>query len=85
MTLKAILVNVLFMIINIVFGMKIDQTYLINSILPITAKAYWFLTCYLLLYFIYPYINSALDNIDREKHFSLCATLFFVYFVYVFF
>lgn len=42
-----------------------------QAFFPFFYNTYWFATEYLLLYLIYPYINTALHNITREQHRNL--------------
>ena len=52
---------------------------LFPSIFPITYKAYWFMTCYIILYIFHPYINKCLNNLNRKEHFKLNILLFVIF------
>ncbi len=34
---------------------------------PVISNRFWFITCYILLFIISPYLNILIDNLDREK------------------
>ena len=40
----------------------------IKSLLPVTFKQYWFVTAFIVLYIMAPYINILLNNLDRGQH-----------------
>ena len=37
-----------------------------NSLFPITTNAYWFISSYVVLHFLLPYIKTWLDNLDKK-------------------
>lgn len=39
----------------------------IKSVLPITYNAYWFVTVYIVMYILSPYINSFINSLDKES------------------
>ena len=47
--------------------------------LPITFKAYWFVSVYILLYLFHPYINKLLNNLDRKEHLSFIWLMFIIF------
>lgn len=51
---------------------KID---LLKSFLPILFNRYWFATAYVILYFLSPYINKIIDNIDKSSYIKLLIIL----------
>ncbi len=52
---------------------------LIGSALPISSGTFWFVTIYLIVYILSPYINQVIQNIDREKYIALLAFLFVIW------
>ena len=40
----------------------------IKNIFPITFKQYWFVTAFVVLYIVAPYINVLLNNLSRKRH-----------------
>lgn len=47
--------------------------------LPIIFKNWWYITAYFLLYFITPYLNIVLRNLNRQEHQKLLAFLLTVF------
>jgi len=43
--------------------------------LPISSSQYWFLSCYLLLYFISPYLKRIIDNVEKKDYLVLLGGL----------
>lgn len=58
-----------------VFGLiKIEQKDVL-VIFPVLSKQYWFVTIYIGMYVLSPFINKLLLNIDKQTHFSLIILL----------
>lgn len=45
----------------------------IRNLFPITFKQYWFVTVFVVLYIMAPYINILLNNLSRKRHLQLLA------------
>ncbi len=74
--------SVIFVLLGIfVFNKNIPTIEIIKSLLPITFWDYWFLTCYLLLYFLSPILNTVINNIDNKKY----KKIILVYFILLIF
>ncbi len=56
----------IFLIINICFS-KVSLTQVIKSLLPVTYSHYWFITTYIVLYLLSPYINIFIKNASRKE------------------
>lgn len=41
------------------------------SVLPVFSKQYWFFSCYLLLYFVFPVINKLIDGMEQRVYSKL--------------
>ena len=52
---------------------------LINSLLPITFKEYWFATAYIILYIFHPYINRLLSTLNRKEFITFISILFIIF------
>lgn len=50
-----------------------------NVLFPITYSSYWFITTYLGLYIIFPFINSFIKNISQENLKKLLTILFVMF------
>ena len=48
---------------------------LVKSILVILLKRYWFVTAYVLMYAVSPFLNCAIRALDRKTHLLCCCTL----------
>ena len=53
----------------------LSKTTLIRSLLPVTYNMYWFVTSYVGLYLLFPFINKLLNNLDRKKHKTIIILL----------
>ncbi len=49
---------------------------LVKTVFPVCSGAFWFITIYLIVYILSPYINKAIQDIDREKYKLLLVFLF---------
>ncbi len=52
---------------------------LLHSIFPFTTMQYWFVSSYLVLLFLSPFLNTLIANIKKEQFFALLVILFFLY------
>ena len=52
---------------------------IIQYILPISTKHYWFITAYLLLYLISPFLNAAFDKIEKVTLQKIIIILLFLF------
>lgn len=46
-----------------------------KALLPIITNQYWFITAYIILIILSPFINSYLNKISTKEHFILCILL----------
>ena len=51
----------------------------IKALLPFTQQRYWFVTSYLLMYFLTPFLNAAIHSMTRKQHATFLVTYFMVY------
>ena len=49
---------------------------IVKSVFPICSGAFWFVTIYLIVYVLSPYINLVIQNIEKEKYRILLLFLF---------
>lgn len=52
---------------------------IIKALLPFTQQRYWFVTSYLLMYFLVPFLNAAIHAMTRKQYAVFLATFFIVY------
>lgn len=82
---KKIYIQVLFysLVINggfLLLGIKdISKFIILQTFLPITMKTWWFVTNYLILYLITPYINRLIKNLSFKEINKLLIILFGVF------
>lgn len=49
----------------------------ITAFIPILGKSYWFVTIYVAMYVLSPFINRALQSFNQKQHFALaCLSVF---------
>lgn len=76
--LQAFFYSVLFcLVINIIYpgeGISLVKE-LIKSGMVVSMSQYWFVTAYLLMYAVSPFLNCAIQAMDRTKHLLCCMVL----------
>lgn len=62
----------------------IDNSFLrlIKSVFPIITNKYWFLTGYMLLMLFAPFINSAIEKMEKEQYKKLLMMMLLLFFSY---
>ena len=75
----AFFVSVVSLIIFWFIGYRLPIIYTIKQFIPILNGSNWFLSCYILLYAIHPFLNMVIDKLDKRKLCSLSACLFVMY------
>lgn len=56
-----------------------SKTQILNAFLPISTRQYWFMTDYIILYILSPYINVGLKNLDKKQFKKLLFILIIVF------
>ena len=67
--------SIIFLILNIKSASLMQ---IIISVLPVTLSQYWFITTYIFLYMLSPFINKLLQNLDKKEHEKLLIMLLVV-------
>lgn len=49
---------------------------------PFLLKKYWFIQCYIVMYFLFPFLKKITENIKQKQHFILCILLLAFFSVY---
>lgn len=71
--------KVLFLIIFLLIGIKVETLEIVQLISPITLfKQYWYLAVYLLLYCCSPFLNFLINNTTKKQFHKLLLTLFLI-------
>ena len=73
---KTIFYSLLIYFVCLIFNQKVNILY---SFTPILSGQYWFITTYIVLYFLAPIINKLINNITKEQHKYLIIVLLVVY------
>lgn len=74
--------SVLIVILFKVFGhAELTVKDVISAVFPILNSRYWYFTAYFGMFFLIPFFNILIDNIDKKGYICLIATLFFRIFV----
>lgn len=60
-------------------GIKPGTGLVIRSFFPLLTVRYWFMTVYVFLYLISPYVNRVLNSCSKNDFLHLLAILFFVF------
>jgi len=64
---------VLYLICASVAGFSLTE--LIKSAMVLILQRYWFVTAYLLLYMLFPFLNYAIHAMNKRTHFLCCCVL----------
>ena len=74
--LKTDIYSYIFLIIYFCFfGTKVGLVEIIKCLLPVIGNRYWFVTAYVVLYFLTPYINIVIEQVDRRKFILLLVLI----------
>lgn len=66
----------LFLFFNIfIYNIKFD----ISIVAPISNNSFWFITCYVLLMLLTPFLNHTCKNMNQKQHLSLIAVLILMF------
>lgn len=64
----------------IIFGLQdFSIKQLIKCALPILFEEYWFMTCYIVLYLLSPFINKFLNHLKRKEHFNFILVIMLLF------
>lgn len=62
-------------------GIQFQLSDTVRTFFPTTFANNWYITCYLLFYLIYPFLNRMLEQLNISEHFALTSFLFMIYFI----
>lgn len=77
--MDTLIISVIYLVIFSVIHGKLPITFIVSSLLPITFNFYWFITCYILLYAIHPWLNIIIKNLEKKQLFVADICMFFLY------
>ena len=69
---------VLFVMSSIYIGEFSFHSFLI-ALFPVTFREYWFVTVYIALYILAPYINKLINNLDKKQYKKLLLTVLILF------
>lgn len=52
---------------------------IVTSFIPVVAGKYWYITCYIPIALLQPYINKMLLSLSEKQHQCLCMILFILF------
>lgn len=82
--LQVFTISVGFYAIMLLFGqITFSVSGLVYAALPILTKQYWFVSVYVGLYVLMPFINKALHALTKKQHLSLCILLVLMFGLYL--
>lgn len=75
--------SVFFLIVTLIFNASVvSGKTILMSILPISYKNYWYVTAYIGLLIISPYLNILFRNVTKKQHLMLVLILTSMYFLW---
>lgn len=75
-------INVTYLIVFCVCAKtKVSLTDILYSLLPINFGYYWYVTCYLLFYLLYPYLNKFIETLSKAQFFRFTFILVLLYLI----
>lgn len=66
--------------VKLFMNMNVGWKELVKSFIPISTGMYWFVTAYVVMYLLAPYINIFLDSLSKKEFQFLLLLLLFIYF-----
>ncbi|MGN0692207.1 MAG: acyltransferase family protein [Oscillospiraceae bacterium] len=75
----SLLFSLAYLIIFIFLGTELTLKEIIKSFFPVTFGNNWFVTCYIVFYFIHPLLNTVIKSLSQRQFFILVMLGTFVY------
>ena len=69
-------ITIIFLIFNINNFRLAGIKNIISSLIPPLAGSYWYLTCYVFVFMVIPYLNTFIKSIKKDKLKKLLLTIF---------
>lgn len=73
---------ILYITIMMIQGSPFELKELLKSLMPFTQQRYWFMTTYLLMYFLTPFLNITISTMTKRQY-KLSLLIYFVIFICV--
>lgn len=62
------IISVLYLVIFLLSNVHMNGSTILRALCPTTFDNNWFVTAYMLFYFVYPWLNQCIKHIPRAKH-----------------
>ena len=85
MILDVWVVNLVFLLIYLLVGECVSKNMIVRSCLPTLHGNNWFVTCYIIVYLIFPGLNAVIGFMSKKAHLLTCIVTLLVYDGIVFF
>ena len=79
MLLDVWVINIAFLLILKNGGVNVGKKDEIKAILPNTFALNWYITCYVIFYIIYPYLNKMIEKLKKKELLFLSLFMLFLY------
>ena len=73
------IISIIYLVVFIIIKSKLPLVFIISALLPITFNFYWFITCYILLYAIHPWLNNIIKKLEKKQLFMANLCMFLLY------
>ena len=83
MIVESFCTSVFCLAIVLLAGYNIPLKEIVFSFFPLTFGFYWFISCYILIYLIHPYINYVIEKLSQFQLFCIVSSFVLLYSVYV--
>lgn len=77
--IDTIAVSWVFLFVCLILFHNLSKTDIIGSVMPVTYKSYWFVTCYICFYCIVPFLNMIVDKVGKQIHFQIIVVFALLY------
>lgn len=57
----------------------VDAAAVIKALTPVTSQTWWFMTCYVILYLLSPFVNLLVERLSRRQLLTLLGIMTFFY------
>lgn len=71
---------ILYITIMMIQGSPFELKELAKSVMPFTQQRYWFMTTYLLMYFLTPFLNITISTMTKRQY-KLILLIYFIIFI----
>ena len=78
-------ISILWFIPCFAMGIKLNTKQIIKEIFPTLFANNWYITCYIIFYLMYPYLNIIINSINKSQYFNIALFMFLAYFFLSFF